>query len=232
VSTDTPDPESGDPRDEAGDLAAQGVPVEIHPPHPAAHSFKDFLIQLVTITAGVLIALSIESVREWNHYRTLVAEAREMIRRELADNKKEVEGVLNGIPERQKNLVAAIQLADELLAKKEPTVHQLALNFELADLSEASWQTAERTGALSHMDYAEVQNYSRLYGRQELYSARQRLAVDQLGLAMGILQADPTEATPRDLELFRQRVIELRATLGIEEQLAQRLVKEYEEIGK
>jgi hypothetical protein len=206
--------------------------VEIHPPHPAAHSFKDFLVQLVTITAGVLIALSVESVREWNHYRTLVAEAREMIRRELTDNKKEVEAVLNGIPERQKNLVAAIQLADEMLAKKEPTVHQLTLNFELADLSAASWQTAERTGALGHMDYAEVQKYSRLYGYQELYSARQRQAVDQLGLAMGILNPGPTEASPRDLELFRQRVIELRATLDIEEQLARKLVASYSEAGK
>ena len=40
-----------------------------------------------------------------------------------------------------------------------------------------------------------------------------------LRLAMGILQSDPTEATPRDLELFRQRAIELRATLEIEQQI-------------
>ena len=204
--------------------------MEIHPPHPAAHSFKDFLIQLGTITAGVLIALSVESVREWNHYRTLVTEAREMIRRELAD-KKEVEGILNGIPERQKSLVASIQLADEMLAKKEPTAHQLNLRFELADLGTASWQTADRTGALAHMDYAEVQKYARLYSHQDLYAQRQRLAVDQLGLAMGILQSSPTEATPRDLELFRQRVIVLRATLDIEEQMARKLVASYGEAG-
>jgi hypothetical protein len=206
--------------------------VEIHPPHPAAHSFKDFLIQLVTITAGVLIALSIESVREWNHYRTLVSEAREMIGREIADNRKEVQGILNRIAERRKNLNSAILLAEQMLAKKDPTVHEVNLGFELADLGTASWQTAERTGALAHMDYVEVQKYSRLYSHQDLYSQRQRAAVDQVGLVMGPLQGDPTQATPRDLELFRQRVIELRSTLEIEEQVARSLVKEYEEIEK
>jgi hypothetical protein len=219
------------PPDDAPDAAAeQGAPVEIHPPHAPAHSFKDFLIQLVTITAGVLIALSIESAREWNHYRTLVAEAREMIQREIADNKKEVQGLLSRTAERRTNLNSAILLADQMLAKKDPTVHEINLGFELADLGTASWQTAERTGALGHMDYAEVQKYSRLYSHQELYAQRQRLAVDQLGLAMGPLQGDPTQATPRDVELFRQRVIELRSTLEIEEQVARGLVKEYDEV--
>ena len=37
--------------------------MDIHPPHPI-RSWKDFAIQLVTITAGILIALSLEGVRE------------------------------------------------------------------------------------------------------------------------------------------------------------------------
>lgn len=204
--------------------------MEIHPPHAPAHTVKDFGIQLLTITAGVLIALSVEGGREWWHYRSLVSEARETILREIADNRKEVEIVLNGTAKRRQNLSAAVRLADELLAKKTPTVHEINLGFELADLSTASWQTAERTGALAHMDYAEVQKYSRVYGHQELFAERQRAGVEQLGLAMGILQADPSAATPRDLELFRQRVIELGATVEIEEQLAKKLVQSYAEI--
>ncbi len=35
--------------------------------------------------------------------------------------------------------------------------------------SSAGWRTAERTGALSHMPYAEVQRYSLLYDLQDLY---------------------------------------------------------------
>ena len=66
--------------------------VEVHPPHAAAHSLREFLAQLGTITAGVLIALSIEGLLEWNHYRTL-REAKATIDLEIADNKKELDGV-------------------------------------------------------------------------------------------------------------------------------------------
>jgi hypothetical protein len=62
--------------------------VDIHPPH-AIHSWKGFGIQLATITAGILIALSLEGVRETVRDRALVREARENIRHELADNQKE-----------------------------------------------------------------------------------------------------------------------------------------------
>ena len=57
--------------------------MDIHPPHPI-HTWKDFGIQLVTITAGILIALSLEGVRESIHDRAIVREARENIRREIA----------------------------------------------------------------------------------------------------------------------------------------------------
>jgi hypothetical protein len=70
--------------------------VDIHPPH-AIHSWKDFGIQLVTITAGVLIALSLEGVRESIHDRALVREARENIQREIADNQREVNGEIAGM---------------------------------------------------------------------------------------------------------------------------------------
>jgi hypothetical protein len=47
----------------------------IHPPEGPIHSIKDFLLALTTITAGVLIALSLEGFIEWNHNRRLVREA-------------------------------------------------------------------------------------------------------------------------------------------------------------
>ena len=65
--------------------------MEIHPPHGPIHSLKEFSLQLVTITAGILIALSLEGLVEWNHNRALVREARTTISREIADNRKELE---------------------------------------------------------------------------------------------------------------------------------------------
>lgn len=61
--------------------------MEIHPPHGPVHSIKDILLQLLTITLGILIALSFEGMREWRQERVLVNEARENMLREIRDNK-------------------------------------------------------------------------------------------------------------------------------------------------
>jgi hypothetical protein len=236
VSSETPDPGPVEPPShlEAPVVVAatQGGALEIHPPHAPIHTFKDFVIQLVTITAGVLIALSFEGVREWNHYRTLVAEARENIAREIADNRREVQIVLNGMDQRRKNLKVALQMANEVLTTKKTSVNQISLGFELADMTSSSWLTAERTGALAHMDYAEVQKYSRLYSLQDLYVDRQRRGVEQLAAVMGILTGDPTRAPIKDLELFRERVIEQIAGLTLEEGIAKRLLEAYDQVAK
>ena len=47
--------------------------MEIHSPHPI-HSVKDFLLQLLTITIGILIALTLEGTLERAHHRRLIHE--------------------------------------------------------------------------------------------------------------------------------------------------------------
>ena len=59
--------------------AAQGMSRQ-----PRVYSFRWFLLELATITAGVLIALSVDSVREWQQHRSLVRQARATIAREIA----------------------------------------------------------------------------------------------------------------------------------------------------
>ena len=50
--------------------------MEIHPPEKPIHTVRDFLLQLMTITAGILIALSLEGAIEWSQHRTLVSEVK------------------------------------------------------------------------------------------------------------------------------------------------------------
>jgi len=58
-------------------------PVEIHKPKPV-HNWREFLIELGTITLGVGIALAAEQAVEWYHWHNKVAEARAVIATELA----------------------------------------------------------------------------------------------------------------------------------------------------
>jgi hypothetical protein len=199
--------------------------VEIHPPH-AVRSWKDFLVELLTITAGILIALSLEGVRESIRDRALVREARENIRREIADNKREVDGEIAEMDERGKKIDTALRFATELLKNKHTDIRELQLSLSFPTLSAASWQTAERTGAFAHMDYAEVQKYANVYTVQDFLVQQYRRALDALSAALGILAAseagDPTKAPPAELERFRQQVVTLRSILFVEEQMTRR----------
>lgn len=197
--------------------------MDIHPPH-AIHSWKDFGIQLVTITAGILIALSLEGVRESIRDRALVREARENIHREIADNQREVENEIKAIPARSKKVETALQLANEILNGKHTEAHQVELQVDFPELNATSWQTAERTGALAHMDYTEVQKYATLYAFQEFLIQEQRRALEAMASTIGIMTAsgdgDPQKAPKADIERFRDQIISLRSILLIEEQMA------------
>ena len=204
--------------------------MDIHPPH-AIHSWKDFGIQLVTITAGILIALSLEGVRESIHDRALVREARENIHREIADNRRELDGEIRAMPERSKKIANAIEFADKTLKHTSSEHDQVELQLNFPELNVAGWQTAERTGALAHMDYAEVQKYAAVYAFQEFLVQQHRRALENLSAAIGFItvadDGDPRKAPTADIERFRAQVIALRSILVIEEQLARGAIEHY-----
>jgi hypothetical protein len=153
------------PEPQPAETVSEGAPVEIHPPHAPIHSFKDFLIQLLTITTGVLIALSLEGLLEWNHHRQLVREARATLAREIADNKSALEVHLGGSDERMQDANVSLKLVNELLRDKKSDIREFRLAFHLPTLSAAAWQSADRTGAITYMEYSVVQDYARLLRR-------------------------------------------------------------------
>src|SRR5262249_22355112 len=144
-------------------------------------------IQLITITAGILIALSLEGVRETFRDRALVREARENMHREITDNRRELDGEIRAMQARAQKIDVALSFANDFLKAKRREVQQLELGLDFPTLSTAGWQTAERTGALAHMDYAEVQAYAALYSYQDLLTAQHRRALEALSAAIGII---------------------------------------------
>ena len=191
----------------------------------------DYAFQFITVTAGVLIALLINELVVWKQNNDLVAEARAMIQREIADNKKDLEATMSAFPRDREAMETSIKFATDTLATGKTTVTTIELHYNLADLSDTSWRTADRTGALSHMDYGEVQRLSKLYDFQELFVLQQRAILSQLALASSMLQGqfNPDKPNLKDLETFRGRVMELRAAIGIQEDFAKRLAENYAE---
>jgi hypothetical protein len=189
---------------------------------------RGFLLELVIVTAGVLIALSVDSLREWGQDRRLVRDARATIAREIADNKADLDGMLAGLAENRKHTANALAFAGDLLAKRESSITSVNLTANLADLTDSGWRSAERTGALSHMAFDEVQRLSRLYELQELFVEHQRRSIERATNALAILSGgDPHGASQADLEMFRAQVLGMSGDLVITEQLGKRLSEGY-----
>jgi hypothetical protein len=199
--------------------------MEIHPPEKPIHSVKDFLVQLMTITAGILIALSLEGMLEWSHHRTLVSEATENLRHEIADNRREIDKVLGGYPNLKKNEEAAIQFIADLQAHRAQG-RTLNYSYYFGLLSGTSWSTAQAAGAVAHMEYKDVQRYASIYDKQRKFDALQ----DRLNesIVAAIPSDDVKNSNPRELRDWKQRVQTSLAHLSNVEGVARSLRDEYD----
>ncbi|MEI9980975.1 MAG: hypothetical protein WDN23_18610 [Edaphobacter sp.] len=62
--------------------------LDVHPPSEVAHSWRDFLVHIVTIVVGLLIAIGLEQTVERIHQSREVAETREALAEEREKNRE------------------------------------------------------------------------------------------------------------------------------------------------
>src|SRR5215467_51075 len=91
--------------------------MEIHPPH-AIRTLKDFLLALLTVFIGILLALGLEGLITWAHNRALVREARANIATEIRNNKESIDKALQELPGRKNSLEAIIHAMRDMEAGK------------------------------------------------------------------------------------------------------------------
>ena len=141
--------------------------MEVHPPHGPIHSIKEFMVHLLAITIGLLIALGLESSVEWVHHRHLARDARENIFEEVRANQQMVVRQLSVLPAEEKRLDEILSHVDDVQHGR-PTKPLGDFMWTSVLLQDSAWKTASSTGAIAFMSYDEVQRYSALYGVQQL----------------------------------------------------------------
>jgi hypothetical protein len=109
--------------------------MEIRASHETVQSWRELAKQLAIITAGVLIALAFDGVVSWIDHRLLVREAVGNLRREIADNSRELDKLFAELATERKNLEHADDLAQMLLDHKKIEHASLSLNFNGAELA-------------------------------------------------------------------------------------------------
>jgi plasmid stability protein len=130
---------------------------------------------LLTVILGILIALSLEGLIEWRHHRSLADEARANLTAEIRENRRLLEGGLAAAPDAEQRLKATIEAIEAYRSnRRDDRTSKLNWSFGMFPLSATAWSTATSTGALSYMDYSEVQGYTRAYVLQGEFMTMQQ----------------------------------------------------------
>lgn len=172
--------------------------LDVHPLHKRLHGVGEFLLHLVAITIGLLIAVQIESFVEWRHHKHVAAEAREALHNEIASNLK----VLQDAAPRQKyratlakdDLAAMQQVIDRPNdAAAQPHTFDADCSTVGDELDDTAWKTAQSTGALDYMPYDEASTYVNIYQAQDRLAAAELRPCDDAAAIIGILSQYHTE---------------------------------------
>ena len=201
--------------------------LDVHPPHAAAHTWKDFFVHIATICVGLLIAIGLEQSVERMHHRHELKDLREALRR---DGEKEIEDAqhmetLSTFD--MQALAARMQQVSAALRSHQPLAAPLPLGTRPAEADvpdEPAWKAAKASGLLALMPQDEIVIYSEVDALEEQLQNRNLIATDarrklrwfeKQALLAGEAGAIPLSgATPDELRTYLAELIEANAGIG------------------
>jgi plasmid stability protein len=99
--------------------------MEIHAPEKPILTVREAIVHLGIVTAGILIALSLESVVEYVHHRSIVREAREIMKNEIEANQKDLNLTMDRIALQKDGLVKGIRIFSAMAKGEKPKIEGL-----------------------------------------------------------------------------------------------------------
>ena len=143
--------------------------LDVHPPHHAATTWRDFFIHIITIVIGLLIAIGLEQTVEYFHHRHQVAETRELLRNEREDNRqafaRDIKNFRVTSAELQNNLLVLAYLSHHPGTPDEKLPGTLLWLHGGALYQSSAWDEAQTSGVTSLMPREEVAEMQKLYAQ-------------------------------------------------------------------
>ena len=153
--------------------------LDVHAPEHRIGGVRDFLMHLLTISVGLLIALGLENSVEALHHRHQRQEAEANIRAEIAQNLGGLKRAAPTVLAERASLLKMLVALDDLAAGKQDAMEQAEkLQFHEEPIPDAAWQTASNTGVLAYMEYDEVERFSAAYKQQAMLQIAEEKALD------------------------------------------------------
>ena len=172
--------------------------LDVHVPHGKFESVSEFFLHLFTITVGLFIALALEGCVERIHKNEVRREAEADLRREVEDHQKKLADWRVVMQDEEKNVRLALDFLTAREQGKPGDISGIRLGYSIHNLSDASWNTALATGALSLMDYETVQDYAGTYKAQEQVMDLEKVSLDDFLILQSHTEYhfDPNAVTP------------------------------------
>jgi len=138
--------------------------MEVHPPSGHIGSFKEALVHIAIITVGILIALGLDGLREQWREHAAVKEARATFQEELRLNNHQLALDLESVSKVDADIDKI--LADMPSLGKTPDELRkrvVALSPTFYFFRTTAWESAMSSGAIAHMDRAELNRFVDAY---------------------------------------------------------------------
>ena len=163
--------------------------MEVHAPQHPIMNKKEFLVHLLAITIGLLIAVGIEGCVELYREHSLVKEARQTLRDEIQYNSDKMADALPEIEKEKQSVADSIKFLTRIMEHpkdKSAQTGSIGANYSLVGLHETAWKTAQATNALAYMPYAEAQRYSDIYESQKDFIDQESKLVEDEAQLLGV----------------------------------------------
>lgn len=164
--------------------------MDVHAPHHAIEGWKDFVVHLLTISVGLLIAVGIEGCVELHREHKLVQEARATMREEIEHNSGQMKDAVVALKKQRDMMqtsIDALRRIQENPKDKEAQKATISADFSIVGLRDTAWKTAQTTGAMGFMPYAEAQRYSDVYGSQKEFLDQEDKILEDEAQFLGVV---------------------------------------------
>jgi hypothetical protein len=159
--------------------------MDIHPPEHPIRSVRDFLIQIFTVTVGIIIALGLEALVTWRNDVALARAARADFTAELTANINKIGKQLPGMQGDMAWMTTTIAWGEaklKHLSTKPMPDGPNGRSFVV--MANAAWDTALATQAIHHLRFTEARSLAEAYTLQKVMNDMTLRAEDQwLGIA-------------------------------------------------
>lgn len=157
--------------------------IDIDPPHASIESWRDILIHLAIIVAGILIAIALDQSIEAVHHRHEARHARDLLREEMDHNRQILQESLfvfdlhesylfNDLPVLERARTHTLRPGDKLVLWRPHPV-----------FSDSVWTTLHQNTDAGLLSYDELMRYGGIYGSQNAFNDLQQSSGKALMLA-------------------------------------------------